>query len=118
MIDKIRRMLKQEEGFTLMELMIAVVIIGILAGIAVPVYNNVQQNAREAVGKANAEMLNRGIQSWVLLENEGDEYKEDNEAELLDWLGLEEVEYVEWQEGEDKGAGIYIANGDPGIKIP
>ena len=60
MINKIVRMLNQEQGFTLMELMIVVVIIGILAGVAVPVYNGVQDRAKYAVGEANATMLNRG----------------------------------------------------------
>lgn len=111
MLRKIRKMLKQEEGFTLMELMIAVVIIGILGGIAIPVYNGVQERAKYAVGEANAQMLNRSIVHWIALgmpdengqpkpqnelikENEYDHEK--HGADLFAWLGLDEVEYVNW----------------------
>ena len=115
MLRKIRKMLKQEEGFTLMELMIAVVIIGILGGIAIPVYKGVQERAKYAVGEANAQMLNRSIVHWIALgmpdENgqpqdkliKEDEYDhEEHGAGLFAWLGLDEVEYVNWSKGDDE----------------
>lgn len=114
MLRKIRKMLKQEEGFTLMELMIAVVIIGILGGIAIPVYKGVQERAKYAVGEANAQMLNRSIVHWIALgmpdENgqpqdkliKEDEYDhEEHGAGLFAWLGLDEVEYVNWSKRDE-----------------
>jgi len=67
MLKKLRKMLKKQEGFTLVELMIVVVILGILAGIGVQQYANVQQRAKKAADEANRKVLTNATNMWLIL---------------------------------------------------
>lgn len=52
-----KAMKNNKKGFTLVELMVVVVIIGILVAIAIPIYNNVQEGAKIKAHKANVRIL-------------------------------------------------------------
>ena len=70
MLKKLRKMLKKQEGFTLVELTIVVVILGILAGIGVQQYANVQTRAKGAAHNANLRIISSAVDMYVMLEGE------------------------------------------------
>lgn len=64
MLQRVRHALKNRKGFTLVELMVVVVIIGILAGIAVPTYNNITEKAEQSAVEANLRTIDSAIMMY------------------------------------------------------
>lgn len=65
MMLKLCQMLrKNKKGFTLVELMVVVVIIGILVAIAIPLFNATSAKAKEGACHANQRMIDGAIQQY------------------------------------------------------
>lgn len=62
-------MLRSSKGFTLIELMIVVVIIGILAAIAIPNFISMQNRAKEASVKANMHTFQLAMEDYAVTQD-------------------------------------------------
>jgi len=68
LLMKLRSKMQNQKGFTLVELMVVVVILGILVAIAVPVYNSVTKRAETAAIEANLRTIEGAITSMIASE--------------------------------------------------
>ena len=59
------RLRKEEAGFTLIELLIVITILGVLAAVAVPRYQNYQEDAKEKACLANLSSINSAIEMYA-----------------------------------------------------
>jgi prepilin-type N-terminal cleavage/methylation domain-containing protein len=69
MLRKLRQKMRRaqdQKGFTLVELMVVVVILGILVAIAVPLYNAQTEKVKKATCQANQRIIESAIVQWSM----------------------------------------------------
>ena len=96
-MKKLKKLFKKSKGFTLIEMLVVVLIIGILAGIALPQYQSAVRKTRVAEAKITLRALVDATDRYFLQNGYGDWSYDDLDIEMP-------TEYKNWDIAEDECA--------------
>lgn len=111
-----RKILNNKKGFSLMELMIVVVIMGILIAVAIPLYGAITTNAKNSTCESNIDTIrsaavaySNGTGMTLTTDNWKEVLQFDNGIPKCPW-GEDGAETYEITEITDSGEAIVVCN--------
>jgi len=69
-MKKMKKMLKQNKGFSLVELLVAILIMAVIAATAITLFGGVLKTSRESADKETAENIKRAILTYMNMTND------------------------------------------------
>ncbi len=102
-MNKLQRFMQTKKGFTLVELVVVIALLGILVAIAVPTYNAIQKENRIKICKVKADKIESDVRIWAMNEcfNEDASFvisSNGKEGTLVNSTGFENVNLDDGEE--------------------
>jgi len=110
-----KKMLKNKKGFSLVELVIVIAIMGVLAAVAISMFNGMIQRSRRQADNTRAQQIQKAIVTYMaevgdmeLAQMNGGAAKPTSVDVIIEWL--QEQHTVTFSDGSTDDVGPYLEN--------